>query len=128
MTLEQGRNLAEAAGKPIIEWLTDNLTGLPELEAVYIVTNDKFSDDFKKWAEQYCERHPTLRIKVINDGSRTDDDKLGAIGDIGLVLTRESHLPNSDLLIVAGDNLYREPLTFIHRAGEGTLLLTVAVI
>ena len=118
LTLNKAKPLLEVAGKPIIEWLTDNLAGLPELEAVYIVTNDKFSDDFKKWAEQYCQRHSKkIRIKVINDGSRSDDDKLGAIGDINLVLTRESHLPNSDLLIVAGDNLFREPLTsFIAQA------------
>ena len=52
---------------------------------------------------------PQFRFKVINDGSTNDDNKLGAIGDINLVLTREN-ATDSDLLVIAGDNLFRESL------------------
>lgn len=110
LTLNKAKPLLEIGGKPIIEWLVDNLAGTPGLDFIYIVTNDKFASDFEDWAATYKQQHPNVRIKIINDGSQSDDDKLGAIGDINLVLTREDRVPKSDLLIVAGDNLFKEPV------------------
>ena len=109
LTLNKAKPLLEVAGKPIIEWVVDNLAGVPELEAIYIVTNDKFASDFQNWANGYRDRRGQFKFKIINDGSKSDDDKLGAIGDISLVLTREN-LALSALLIVAGDNLFSESL------------------
>jgi glucose-1-phosphate thymidylyltransferase len=117
LTLNKAKPLLEVGGKPIIEWVLDNLESVPELKTVYIVTNDKFANDFQKWANAYQNRKRHVRIKVINDGSTSDDDKLGAIGDINLVLTRES-LTDDDLLIVAGDNLFREPLNNFVKAAK----------
>ena len=74
-----------------------------------MVTNNKFANDFQNWASRYQDRHPGMRIKIINDGSTNDDDKLGAIGDINLVITREN-LAGDDLLVIAGDNLFEQPL------------------
>jgi len=108
--------LLEVGGKPIIEWLFDNLASVQDLETVYIVTNNKFANDFQNWANAYQDRHRDMKIKIINDGSTSDDDKLGAIGDINLVLTREN-LTNTDLLVIAGDNLFEQPLTdFVNAA------------
>src|SRR5205807_9739489 len=91
LTLRKAKPLLEVGGKPIIEWLFDNLVSVPNLETVYIVTNNKFAGDFQNWANAYRDRNrkSKSKIKVINDGSTSDDDKLGAIGDINLVLTRE---------------------------------------
>ena len=110
LTLNKAKPLLEVGGKPIIEWLMENLRTISDLKAIYVVTNDKFANDFQQWATAYQESHPKPAIRVVNDGSRSDDDKLGAIGDINLLLTRESELLQSDLVIVAGDNLFREPL------------------
>jgi glucose-1-phosphate thymidylyltransferase len=110
LTLDKAKPLLEIAGKPMIEWLFDHLVSVPELETIFIVTNDKFAADFQRWADLYQKRQPHLAIRVINDGSKSDDDKLGAIGDINLVLTREG-LAQDDLLVIAGDNLFSEPLT-----------------
>ena len=119
LTLNKAKPLLEVGGKPIIEWLLDNLATVPGLGTIYIVTNDKFASDFQVWANGYQDRpafaalrrgrHRGLEIKIINDGSKSDDDKLGAIGDINLVLTREN-FATEDLIIVAGDNLFNQPL------------------
>src|SRR6184192_4288184 len=109
LTLNKAKPLLEVGGKPIIEWLLDNLMDVPGLGTVYIVTNAKFASDFQNWANAYQGQHPEMTIKIINDGSKSDDDKLGAIGDINLVLTREE-LGQGDLLVVAGDNLFIKPL------------------
>jgi glucose-1-phosphate thymidylyltransferase len=126
LTLHKAKPLLEVGGKPIIEWLVDNLQDLVGIEGIYVVTNDKFASDFENWGEAYQKRHSNSRIKVINDGSHSDDDKLGAIGDINLVLTRQDQLLKSDLLIVAGDNLFREPLAPFIEAARGSFA-TVAV-
>jgi glucose-1-phosphate thymidylyltransferase len=87
----------------------ENLRDVPELETIFVVTNDKFAGDFQAWAERYQDRQPTFKLKIINDGSKSDDDKLGAIGDIHFVIGREN-LNQTDLLIAAGDNLFSESL------------------
>jgi glucose-1-phosphate thymidylyltransferase len=109
LTLNKAKPLLEVAGKPMIEWVADNLAPVPELETIFIVTNAKFASDFQAWVNRYQDRQAKLKFKIINDGSTSDDDKLGAIGDINLVLTREN-LFSTDLLMVAGDNLFSEPL------------------
>ena len=105
LTLNKAKPLLAVGGKPIIEWLADNFVGIPDVETIYIVTNAKFAADFEAWSQNYRTRHPELKFKVVNDGSTSDADKLGAIGDINFVVTHEN-LSNSSLLIAAGDNLF----------------------
>jgi glucose-1-phosphate thymidylyltransferase len=119
LTLNKAKPLLEVAGKPMIEWVLDNLAPVPGLETIYVITNSKFAKDFQDWAANYTSRHPNIKLKVINDGTTSDDDKLGAIGDINLVLTREQ-LSDRDLIIVAGDNLFSEPLTEFVENARGT--------
>ena len=109
LTLTKAKPLLEIAGKPMIEWIVDHLDSVPDLKTIYIVTNAKFASDFQAWTNRYEQRQPGFKFKVVNDGSTNDNDKLGAIGDINLVLTREN-LATEDLLVVAGDNLFSERL------------------
>jgi glucose-1-phosphate thymidylyltransferase len=118
LTLDKAKPLLTVGGKPIIEWAMDNLTEVPNLKTVYVVTNDKFASDFQAWSERYQSRQPKFKLKVINDGSKSDEDKLGAIGDINFVVTREN-LSRDSLLVIAGDNLFTESLTgFVAHAKE----------
>lgn len=110
LTLNKAKPLLEVAGKPMIEWVLDNLAPIPDIEKVYVVTNNKFAADFQAWADEYGKRQPKLSFAIINDGSTSDADKLGAIGDMHFVVQKE-HLMESDLLVVAGDNLFSQPLT-----------------
>jgi glucose-1-phosphate thymidylyltransferase len=119
LTLNKAKPLLEVGGKPMIEWVLDNLAPVPGLENIYVVTNNKFAKDFQDWANGYSARHPKFKLKIINDGTMSDAEKLGAIGDINLVITRED-LMNDDLLVVAGDNLFSEPLTDFVQSARGT--------
>jgi glucose-1-phosphate thymidylyltransferase len=109
LTLNKAKPLLEVAGKPMIEWVLDNLAPVSGIEGVYVVTNNKFAADFQAWADDYSQRQPEMKFKIINDNSMSDTDKLGAIGDINLVVSREN-LGTSDLVVVAGDNLFSESL------------------
>jgi len=125
LTLNKAKPLLVVVGKPIIEWLVDNLGGIPNLETIYVVTNDKFATGFQEWSQTYQKRHPEFKFKIVNDGSTSDDDKLGAIGDINFVVTHEN-LSESSLLIAAGDNLFTDSLADFVAHARGTEV-TVAV-
>ena len=120
LTLHKAKPLLEVAGKPMIEWVLDNLAPITDLETVYVVTNKKFVKYFQKWADCYRKGQSGLALKIIDDGSTDDSDKLGAIGDINLALMREENLAKSDLIIVAGDNLFSEPLVDFATRAKGS--------
>ncbi|MGI8957327.1 MAG: nucleotidyltransferase family protein [Chthoniobacterales bacterium] len=119
LTLTKAKPLLEVAGKPMIEWVLDNLAPIPEIGTVYVVTNDKFAKDFEDWASRYSKSQPKVKFKIVNDGSRSDADKLGAIGDIRLVITREE-LTSEPMIVVGGDNLFSEPLADFAAAAKGS--------
>jgi glucose-1-phosphate thymidylyltransferase len=100
LTLQTPKHLLEVADRPMVDWVLDRLDPLAGLDAVYLVTNAKFAPAFAEWAAARGEG----RVTVIDDGTESDDDKLGAIGDIGLALDREEI--DDDLIVIAGDNLF----------------------
>jgi glucose-1-phosphate thymidylyltransferase len=107
LTLTQPKPLLPVVGKPMIDYVMDNLAPIAGIDRVYVVTNAKFAGHFQKWADEYATRAP-FAFTVINDGSTDDTNKLGAIGDLNLVLRQEK--VDDDLIVVAGDNLFSEKL------------------
>jgi glucose-1-phosphate thymidylyltransferase len=109
LTENKAKPLLEVAGKPMIEWVLDNLAPIPDIDRVYVVTNNKFARAFEEWAVAYKARQPKMEFTIVNDGSTSDSDKLGAIGDIHHVLKTQG-ISHQDLLVVAGDNLFSQPV------------------
>lgn len=108
LTLTQPKPLLPVAGKPMIDYVLDNLAPIEGIDGVYIVTNNKFADHFQKWADSYRSTKSAFDFTVVNDKSTDDSNKLGAIGDLHLVLTQQNI--QDDLIVVAGDNLFSESL------------------
>jgi glucose-1-phosphate thymidylyltransferase len=108
LTLNQPKPLLPVAGKPMIEHVLDNLAPIAGIDRVYVVTNARFAGHFQQWADHYRADNCPFQFTIIDDGTTDDSNKLGAIGDIHFVLTRER--VDDDLIVVAGDNLFSEKL------------------
>ncbi len=96
------KQLLPVGGRPILDRLLDKIDDVEEVESIHVVTNARFAADFESWATQRSE--PAV-VRIVNDGTLTNDDRLGAIGDISLAV-REERLEGADLLVIAGDNLF----------------------
>jgi glucose-1-phosphate thymidylyltransferase len=102
LTLDRPKHLLELGGKPVLDHLLERLP-LSELDAIYVVTNGKFASRFRDWSRGRSES-----IEVIDDGTTSEDDRLGAIGDLQLVIS--SRGLDDDLCVAAGDSLFSERL------------------
>jgi glucose-1-phosphate thymidylyltransferase len=90
------KQLLRVGGRPMLDWVCDKVADVTD--DIHLVTNARFATDFRRWA--------TGRngVTVHDDGTTSNDDRLGAIGDIEFVLERTGS--DDDLLVIAGDNLF----------------------
>ncbi|HEV2453293.1 MAG TPA: nucleotidyltransferase family protein [Verrucomicrobiae bacterium] len=125
LTLTQPKPLLPVAGKPMVEYVLDNLAPIGGIDRVYVVTNAKFAGHFQKWSDNYRAAGSKLNFTIVNDGSTDDSNKLGAIGDVHFVIDKEK--VDDDIIIVAGDNLFSDKLgefgEFIRRKNAPVLAL-----
>lgn len=101
ITKEFPKPLLEVNGKPIVSHIIEKFSLIKEIDEVFIITNNKFYPFFKKWSRTFSS---PKKITLINDLTKSNADRLGAIGDINFAL--KSNGINDDLLIVGGDNLF----------------------
>lgn len=101
LTENQPKPLLKVAGKPIVEHIIEKMRGVEELDEIFIVTNHRFYDHFRIWLNHY---EYSKKITIVDDGTLTNDDRLGAVGDINFVL-KEKEI-DDDVLVIAGDNLF----------------------
>ena len=113
LTLNQPKPLLPVAGKPMMEWVVDNVSTIDTIDHAYIVTNAKFVTHFEQWAANYKRSNLKFGFTIVDDRSTDDSNKLGAIGDTHLVITK--HEINDDIMVVGGDNLFSNDL---HDFGE----------
>jgi glucose-1-phosphate thymidylyltransferase len=93
--------LLRVQGKPIIDYIIDQVGTVKEIDGICVVSNHKFADHFARWAKASTARVP---LRVLDDGSSTEDDRLGAIGDMLFAIEAE-HI-DDEAVIIAGDNLF----------------------
>jgi glucose-1-phosphate thymidylyltransferase len=104
LTRDRPKALLPVGGRPMVEHLLLRLEGVEGLDAIYLVTNSKFADAFREWAAGWEGQE----VQIVDDGTRDEASKLGAIGDLDLTI-RSAGI-DDDLLVLAGDNLFSESL------------------
>ena len=100
--------LLEVGGKPILNWLIEDLDQTGMIDEYIVVSNHKFASIFEDWAaERHARPDRASRITVIDDGTSSNETRLGAVRDIQLGIDTVMPGPDraSDLFIMAGDNL-----------------------
>jgi glucose-1-phosphate thymidylyltransferase len=107
LTRDRPKALLPIGGRPMVEHVLARLAPIHEIDRVYLVTNAKFAPQFREWAAGY--RPPRdVEVTIVDDGTTDDETKLGAIGDLDLVLGSEE--VDDDVVVVAGDNLFTHDL------------------
>jgi len=109
LTENQPKPLLNVGDKPIIEHITDKIQHVKEIDEILIITNHKFYPMFNSWLNEYPTKK---RIKIINDGTLSNEDRLGAVGDLHFTIQEEGI--TSDVLLIAGDNLFGFSLRDFH--------------
>ncbi len=96
--------LLKVGDKTILDWLLEDIDSSGEVDEYVVISNHKFAHHFQSWADN----HP-LPITVLDDGTESNETRLGAVRDIQFAID-ELKL-DDDLLVIAGDNLLDFSLT-----------------
>ena len=92
--------LLKIGEKSILERMLDDIDRIEDITEHVIVTNHKFASIFEEWKQRTAYRKP---ITIIDDGTSTNDTRLGAVCD--LLYAMEQRDIDEDMLVVAADNL-----------------------
>ena len=96
--------LLEVQGKTILDWLIEDIDASGEVDEYIVISNHKFADIFEKWAAEKKQK-----VTVVDDMTSTNETRLGAVCDIQFAIDKLSI--DSDMLVIAGDNLLDFSLT-----------------
>lgn len=92
--------LLKVGERNILERMLDDIDRLPEIDSHVIVTNHKFAPIFEEWVKTVRYTKP---ITIIDDGTSTNDTRLGAVRD--LLLAIEKCDVDDDIMVLAADNI-----------------------
>ena len=112
LTRDTPKPLLDVAGEPILTRILRRVQALDGVSEVIVIGNDAFAPQFEAWAHAVESSVP---LRVLNDGSHGEADRLGAVGDLAFAL-REVPPGDEDWLVVAGDNLIEFDLAALRRA------------
>ena len=99
LTENFSKPLLDIKGKALIDYLIEDLDSNNLIDEYVIVSNHKFINHFIDWKNN----HKNTNITVLDDGSISNETRLGAVKDIEFAI--EETKINDDVLVLAGDNI-----------------------
>ncbi len=94
------KSLLPVAGKPVIEYVFDAISATPGIENILLVVNERHWDAFRAWLP--LARVP-CPVALLNDGTRTNEERLGSTGDLRFALERSGL--DDDFLLLPSDRI-----------------------
>lgn len=122
LTLTTPKPLLPVAGKPMIDHIIARVNTLADVKHIWVVTNDKFYGHFLEWSMSAPSK---AKVSVINDKTTTNENRLGAVGDLNLVIGQARI--DDNILVIGGDNLFDFDLRDMLRAFYLNKASTIAV-
>jgi glucose-1-phosphate thymidylyltransferase len=101
LTLNKPKALLKAGKQTVLDYIIDEVECIEAVNEILIACNHKFANQFTNWKKG---RSSKKLIKIVDDGTCNNESKLGAIGDIRLLIEKENIA--EDILVIAGDNLF----------------------
>lgn len=103
--------LLEVGGKPILDYLIEQMLPLTSLESIHIVTNDRFYQHFVNWhhEKKAINGFAGVEVHIHNDGCTSNGNRLGAAADL-LFGLKKIDRPDR-VLVTGGDNIFQFSLT-----------------
>ncbi len=98
LTDDVPKHLLPVGERPMLDWVLDSVRELDDVDEIHLVTNSRFAPAFADWAEENG-------VAVYDDGTTSNEDRLGAVGDLRLAI-KEAGLEDDELVVLAGDNLF----------------------
>lgn len=92
--------LLEIGKSSILGRMMEDIDRIEDIDEHIIVSNHKFARHFEEWAEKQNTRCP---ITIIDDGTETNETRLGAVRDLLLAIDRCN--VDDDIMVVAADNI-----------------------
>ncbi|MBD3313732.1 NTP transferase domain-containing protein [Candidatus Woesearchaeota archaeon] len=117
----KAKPMVEIAGKPVVQHIVENIENT-SVDEIFIVTNHLYFNQFDEWKRAYDSSIP---IRLVDDNTKTNETRLGAVNDLILVL-KEKDI-DDDVLVIAGDNLLKfdlnDMISFFEKKDATTLMV-----
>lgn len=95
--------LLKVGNKTILDWLIDDIDGSGLVDEYVVISNHRFAGHFTQWAQERVPEGNGPRITVVDDGTSTNETRLGAVCDIQFAIDKLGL--DDDMLVIAGDNV-----------------------
>lgn len=97
--------LLKVGERTILDWLIDDIDTSRMVDEYIVISNHRFAQHFEAWAAKKSQF-----ITVLDDGTETNETRLGAVRDIELAIS-SCAVPEDGYLVIAGDNVLDFSLT-----------------
>ncbi|MBR6911253.1 MAG: NTP transferase domain-containing protein, partial [Candidatus Methanomethylophilaceae archaeon] len=118
----------------ILGRMLDDIDRIPEIDEHIIISNHRFAPIFERWKKEGGRWKKPIRI--VDDGTETNETRLGAVCDLLLAINGGPQMVNGklingksiddDLLVVAADNLlffsFQEFVDFAKAKGTSCIM------
>ena len=111
--------LLKIGSATILDRMLADIDTIADIDEHIIVTNHKFAPIFQEWA---TTSHYSKPVRIIDDGTETNDTRLGAVCDLQLAINGIE----DNLLVVAADNIlyfkFQEFVDFFKQKGTSCIM------
>jgi glucose-1-phosphate thymidylyltransferase len=94
------KSLLKVGDKEVLDYLLEKTDTVENIEKVFIVINNKFAPFFE---EYLSNKNFKKEIELINDGTNSNRERMGAIKDLSFAVNNKAIL--DDILVLGGDNI-----------------------